>query len=213
MCEQCILEWFLDIIIENPEAFKDKRILEVGSRSVNGSVRPFIEKLSSPSEYIGVDIEKGLYVDVILSAEDLLDYFGKESFDVIISTELLEHVKDWRIVINNMKGVLKRRGKIYITTCSYGFQYHGYPYDFWRYEIEDMKQIFSDFNILDLRKKPLSCGVFLKAEKQINKQRDLKTIPLYSICIGKKTVETPRISFMKKVLLLLRKYQLIKRVI
>lgn len=209
-----IIEWFINIVSKNPEEFRNKRILEVGGRNVNGSVRPLIEKFCLPEDYIGIDIEDGKYVDIVLSAEKVLEYFGEESFDVVISTELLEHTKDWRIVINNMKGVLKRKGIIYITTCSYGFQYHGYPYDFWRYEIGDMKQIFSDFNILDLRKNPLSCGVFLKAEKQINyKQRDLKAIPLYSICIGKRTVETPQLSFTKKLLLLLRKYYLIKKVI
>ena len=86
-------------------------------------------------------------MDVICKAEDMLDVFGKDSFDVIISTELLEHVLDWRKVINNFKNVCKRDGIIVITTRSYGCLYHGHPYDFWRYEIEDMKHIFSDCTI------------------------------------------------------------------
>jgi len=39
-------------------------------------------------------------------AENLIKRFGPESFDVVIATELLEHVIDWRRVINNMKTVL-----------------------------------------------------------------------------------------------------------
>ncbi len=88
-------------------------MLEVGSKYVNGSVRPLIEKFCRPKEYVGVDIEPGKYVDVVLPAERLVEHFGPESFDVVISTETLEHVQDWRLVINNMKKVLKRGGYIY----------------------------------------------------------------------------------------------------
>ncbi|MEM2261178.1 MAG: methyltransferase domain-containing protein [Ignisphaera sp.] len=73
----------------------------------------------------------------------IVEYFGEESFDVIISTEVLEHVRDWRAVINNMKRALREGGIMYITTRSFGFPYHDFPYDFWRYEIEDMRKIFT----------------------------------------------------------------------
>ncbi|MDH7478371.1 MAG: class I SAM-dependent methyltransferase [Candidatus Bathyarchaeota archaeon] len=86
-----IIEWFIEEVANNTEQFKGKRILEVGSKCVNGSVRPLVEKFCSPKEYIGIDIEKGMYVDVILPAERLVEHFGESSFDVVISTELLEH--------------------------------------------------------------------------------------------------------------------------
>ena len=35
---------------------------------------------------------------------------------MVTSTELLEHVRDWRLVVDNMKKVLKRGG--YISLCS-----------------------------------------------------------------------------------------------
>jgi len=105
----------LEFFIENAKSdeFEEKRVIEVGSKYVNGSVRPMIEKFLNPKEYVGVDIEKGKFVDVILDAEKLVDYFGKESFDVVISTELLEHVTNWRSIINNMKEILKKNGYIY----------------------------------------------------------------------------------------------------
>jgi SAM-dependent methyltransferase len=162
---------------------------------------------------VGVDIEGGRFVDLILPAERLTEHFGSESFDIVISTELLEHVKDWRVVVENMKQVLKRGGVIYITTRSYGFQYHGYPYDFWRYEIEDMNEIFSDFTILMLEKDPECPGVFLKAVKPTNyKPNDLTSIALYSIAIGKRTLEAKKLSLRRKFLLGLRKFQIVKGV-
>jgi SAM-dependent methyltransferase len=194
MCHIAVIEFFIDNI--KPEEFKGKRVLEVGSKYVNGSVRPLIENFCSPKEYVGVDIEAGKFVDVILPAEKLVEYFGPESFDVVISTELLEHVQNWRLVINNMKSVLKCGGYIYITTRSYGFPYHAYPYDFWRYEIEDMRKIFRDFEIIKLVKDHEAPGVFLKAKKISNALIDLSNIALYSMILGRRTTLIPKLSDM-----------------
>jgi len=190
-----VMEFFIEEV--KTEEFRNKRVLEVGSKYVNGSVRPLIEKFLSPREYIGVDIESGRYVDAIVPAEKLVEYFGSESFDVVIATELLEHVKDWRLVINNMKQVLRPGGYIYITTRSKGFPYHAYPYDFWRYEQRDLKKIYSDFEIITLRQDHEAPGVFLKAKKPYNwKPNDLQEIDLYSMILGKRTNKIPDISDM-----------------
>jgi SAM-dependent methyltransferase len=190
MCGIDVIEFFINNI--RIEEFKGKRILEVGSKYVNGSVRPLIERFCYQKEYVGVDIEAGKFVDIVLPAEKLVEYFGSKSFDVVISTELLEHIQDWRLIISNMKDVLKHGGYIYITTRSYGFPYHAYPYDFWRYEIEDMKRIFSDFNIIKLIKKVH--GIFLKAKKPyFDSHIDLSNIALYSMIIGRRTFSIPKI--------------------
>ncbi len=77
---------------------------------------------------------------------------------------------------------------IYISVPSIGFPYHEYPYDFWRFEIEDMKTIFSDFHIEVLTKKVDTYGLFLKAKKPKNwTPIDLSDIALYSILLGKRT--------------------------
>jgi SAM-dependent methyltransferase len=189
-----VIEFFIQNVKD--KEIKGKRILEVGSKYVNGSIRPFIERLH-PREYVGVDIERGKFVDVVLPAEKLIDAFGVEAFDVVISTELMEHVKDWRIVVNNMKKVLRPNGYIYLTTRSYGYPYHGYPFDFWRYEIGDIRKIFSDFKTIALKKDHLEPGVFLKAVKPKNQQPfDVSTIKLYSVILGKRTHSIPDVKDM-----------------
>jgi len=132
---------------------KGKSVIEVGSYNVNGSLRTYITSLK-PQSYLGVDISEGPGVDKICKAEDLVTMFGENSFDIVISTEMLEHVEDWRIVIHNLKMLLKENGILLITTRSKGFAYHGYPHDYWRYELEDMKQIFRDCDILFLAPDP-----------------------------------------------------------
>jgi SAM-dependent methyltransferase len=128
MCNVAVIEFFIESI--KAEEFNEKRILEVGSKYINGSARPLIERFFSPKEYIGVDVEPGKFADLILPAEKLSKHFGSESFDVVIATELLEHVINWRLVVDNMKIILKRGGYIYITTRSKGFPFHDYSLRF-----------------------------------------------------------------------------------
>ncbi len=106
-----VIEFFIEQI--DCKEFAGKSVLEVGSRYVNGSVRPLIEKFCKPKEYIGVDIEEGKYVDKVVLAEKLVETFGKDRFDVVLTTEMLEHVRDWRTVIYNLKEVLRPNGYIY----------------------------------------------------------------------------------------------------
>ena len=73
MCNVAVLEFFIEDV--RNEEIKNKRVLEVGSKYVNGSVRPFIERLG-PREYIGVDIEAGRCVDVILQLKSLSSALG-----------------------------------------------------------------------------------------------------------------------------------------
>lgn len=173
-----------------------KRIIDVGAYNVNGSFRTVLEKLN-PKEYVGVDIEPGPGVDFVCEGDKLVEKFGKESFDLVISTELLEHVIDWIPVVSNIKNLCKCGGKILITTRSLGFPYHPFPFDVWRYEIEDMKNIFGDFEIEILEKDSQCPGVFMKARKPENfKEIDLKDYELFSIIADKriKTFEKEKLS-------------------
>lgn len=165
---------------------RDKRVIEVGSYDINGSLRSVIEPMG-PAEYIGVDIVKGCGVDVVCDAKDIRDRFGDESFDVVISTELIEHVLDWRRAISNFKNLCCLGGVILITTRSKGFEYHGWPYDFWRFEPSDMEKLFADFRIEKIETDVMVPGVFVKARKPSDfSEIDLTNFELFSIVDNKR---------------------------
>lgn len=119
----------------------DLSVLEVGSQDVNGSVRPFFHK-----EYIGVDIVEGRGVDICAPAHSLP--FDDETFDVVVTTEMLEHDHRFWDSMPEMARVLKPGGTFLLTTRGIGFKYHGSPEhgfaDYWRFTQDSIFYLMHD---------------------------------------------------------------------
>jgi SAM-dependent methyltransferase len=168
-----------------PEEVSGRSVLEVGAGNVNGSVRPVIENWGRPAEYVGVDIEPGPGVDTVCAAENLFEHFGAASVDVVLCLEALEHIRDWKGAISNMKRVLSPGGVLLLTARSEGFKYHGYPYDYWRFSPADMEMVFSDFELLAAEPDPQDPGVLVKARRPESfTEGDLSGFAALSIVTG-----------------------------
>lgn len=180
MCRKSCIDFVVNNL--NKQEIEGKRIIEVGSRNVNGSIKPYIMNIGKPDQYIGIDMLEGESVDIICNAENMVEKFGKESFDIILSTETFEHIKDWKKAVSNVKNICNKGGLILITTVCKGFELHEYPGDFWRYESEDLKNIFSDCEILVLEGCGYGYAVSIKARKNVNFiEKDLTNYKLYSM--------------------------------
>ena len=163
---------------------RNRGVLEAGARAVGDpkhAVRPMLEALG-PAGYVGTDIEAGPHVDEICDAGELRARFGDGRFDIVVSTEMLEHVRDWRTVIHHLKHVTKPGGALVITTRSQGFPYHAWPHDYWRYELSDMEAILADFEIEALEPDLEAPGVCVKARKPAEWQElDLGGYEMFSM--------------------------------
>lgn len=111
-------------------------ILEIGSFDVNGGLRVVI-----PIS-LGVDMRKGEGVDLVCKVEDLFDHVKPGSFDSCVSVGTLEHCEDWKAFILNTWDAVKDGGYLVMTVASLNKKRHNYPNDYWRFTIEQLKEIY-----------------------------------------------------------------------
>lgn len=101
-----------------PEYFENKRILDVGSLDINGNNR----LLFADCEYTGLDLCSGRNVDVVCH---VLDFNPDKQFDVVISTEAMEHDSKWNLSLAKMIYLLKPGGLLIVTCASGDRREHG----------------------------------------------------------------------------------------
>ena len=65
MCNTSIWKFAKRTIEGVPSLVKGIRVIELGSRNVNGSVRPLLQEKLKPEFYVGVDAMPGPDVDVV----------------------------------------------------------------------------------------------------------------------------------------------------
>lgn len=90
---------------------RGKRVLEVGSYDVNGSVRPLFGRTT---HYTGLDVRSGKGVDVVADIRD----HEAEPYDVIVCCETLEHDPDPHAIIRAMRRLLTPGGTLIVTCAS-----------------------------------------------------------------------------------------------
>jgi len=117
------------------------KVLEVGSRSVASKAKwkEFIPQV----DYTGLDIIEGDNVDVIGDAHCLSDYFDEESFDLIISFAVFEHLAMPWLVAEEISKLLKVDGHLAIET-HFAFSEHELPWHFFQFNCNGLKSLFNE---------------------------------------------------------------------
>jgi SAM-dependent methyltransferase len=102
-----------------PAYFSSKKVLEVGSLNINGSIRPFFNEC----DYLGIDVGPGKDVDLVCEGQ-ALDH-PSDTYDTIGSCECFEHNPYWVETFNNMYRMTKPGGLIFMTCATTGRPEHG----------------------------------------------------------------------------------------
>jgi SAM-dependent methyltransferase len=110
-------------------------IYDLGSQDINGCYRPLF---SEPAwQYVGLDMEGGPNVDVVLNTPYAWKEVANHSADVVISGQAFEHIQYFWITMLEIARVLKPGGLCCILAPSSGPE-HRYPLDCWRFYPDGM---------------------------------------------------------------------------
>ena len=104
---------------EFQDRFTGRRVLEIGSLDINGSIRSQFQHC----EYTGIDVAPGPGVDLVCQGQDY--DAPDDSFDVVISCEVMEHNPHWAETMKNMIRVCKPGGLVVMTCATLGRGEHG----------------------------------------------------------------------------------------
>jgi SAM-dependent methyltransferase len=102
---------------------RPRRVVEIGSYDVNGSIRGVVSSTIQVSEYVGVDLTAGPGVDIVCSGHEL--DLPDASFDVSVSAECLEHNPYWAETLRNMRRLTKTQGYVLVSCATLGRLEHG----------------------------------------------------------------------------------------
>lgn len=112
-----------------------KRVLDVGC-----GAKPYFPFFSDAEEYVGVDIEGNPGADLHGTAERLPVDDG--SFDIVLCTQVLEHVDDPALAVRELHRVTAPGGRVLASTHGV-MVYHPSPGDHWRWTHTGLEKLFA----------------------------------------------------------------------
>jgi SAM-dependent methyltransferase len=123
-------------------------IHDLGSIDVNGCYRPIFSQ--PPWRYVGIDMEAGKNVDLVLKNPYVFREIGSNTVDVVVSGQAFEHIRFFWITMLEIVRILRPSGLCCMLAPSSGFE-HRYPYDCWRFYPDGMQAlaVFARMDVLE----------------------------------------------------------------
>jgi SAM-dependent methyltransferase len=121
-------------------------ILDVGSG--NERWKKNLDKHELNITYIQLDLDEKRYKSLDIVGNILNLPFHENTFDHLICTEVLEHIFDYKIAIEELFRVLKLNGKLFLTV-PFMIGIHD-TVDYFRYSKESLTKLFKNDFIIDI---------------------------------------------------------------
>jgi SAM-dependent methyltransferase len=99
-------------------------------------VAPFV------MEYIGVDLPENNRAKIHISPQGKIQ-LAENSIDVVLSTQVLEHVENPQFYLSEAHRILKDEGLLILSTHGY-WMFHPDPTDFWRWTSAGLQKIIRE---------------------------------------------------------------------
>lgn len=128
---------YYEVLFTNEEK-NEIDVLDVGSCDVNGTYREIFKE--NRYHYVGLDMANGTNVDIVPKDIYHWDEIKDETYDLVISGQVFEHVEYPWLTIREIARVLKPSGICIIIAPSAGIE-HKYPKDCYRYFSDGLKAL------------------------------------------------------------------------
>jgi SAM-dependent methyltransferase len=136
----------LSFIKENLRLIKGP-VLEVGSKDYGSTpdLRPFLPGC----QYVGIDMEAGKGVDLVLDLTDDLSAISARlpvaKFNTVICFSVLEHCCNPFKMCANISDLLNPGGLVFVSV-PFSWKIHGFPSDYWRFTPQAIRVLFPGFD-------------------------------------------------------------------
>lgn len=140
-----LYEYLSKAIIEK-KIINCENILSVGS---GGEITDCLRK--QKLTFTSIDIDPARNPDIVMDITNM-DKISSNSIDVIFCMEVLEHVKEPLKACSEIFRVLKPNGLL-IGSTPFMLGIHDSPFDYYRYTYYGIKEIFKDFEQIEICKR------------------------------------------------------------
>jgi SAM-dependent methyltransferase len=163
-----IIDWASKVVYPKLEELthalgRGLRVGELGSQDVNGTLRTPLGPVAG--SWLGVDKQAARGVDVVGGVEELIArrprLLSKKwetgfdfdlGFDAVVCTEAIEHDPFFWETMEGLYRCVRPGGYLVASSPSYGFPYHGYPKDYYRFSPDAWREVLLvGYEVIDLR--------------------------------------------------------------
>ena len=117
----------------------DGPVIEIGAKDYGNTVS--FRDLYGATEYVGVDLEAGKGVDVVVDLTAGLAPLQAGKFALAICCSVLEHTpRPWDLAANITR-LLRPAGQVYLSV-PWVWRYHAYPDDYFRFSPRGVQSLF-----------------------------------------------------------------------
>lgn len=127
--------------------YKNLDILEIGSGDEEKK-QSVISIFKEANVFLQTDIKKE-YKHMFLDITKPLEI--KNKFDLVICTNVLEHIFETNLAIENLKKLVKKGGHL-LVSVPFIYPLHDEPADYWRFTEHSLKVLFKEFKIIEFKK-------------------------------------------------------------
>jgi SAM-dependent methyltransferase len=110
--------------------------------------KPYQTWFGKVSEYVGIDVVAGSEVDVVVTQDEQWPV-PDQHYDVVLSTQVIEHADNLELALTQMSRALKTGGAI-ILSFPFLYNVHGAPHDYRRFTHHGAAKLLPDHEILHL---------------------------------------------------------------